>query len=37
VNLHRIRMTAIGPTILKVMGVDDPAFGGQPPLLDIVR
>ena len=37
VNLHRIRMTAIGPTILKVMGVDDAAFGEQPPLMDIVK
>ncbi len=37
VNLHRIRMTAIGPTILKVMGVDDPGFGDQPPLVDILK
>ena len=37
VNLHRIRMTAIGPTILKVMGVDDAAFGDQPPLMAIVK
>lgn len=37
VNLHRIRMTAIGPTILKVMGVDDPSFGDQPPLEEILK
>src|SRR5436309_2785878 len=37
VNLRRIRMTAIGPTILKVMGVDDPAFGDHPPLMEIVK
>ncbi len=37
IDLHRIRMTAIGPTILKIMGVDDPAFGDVPPLTDIVK
>jgi predicted AlkP superfamily pyrophosphatase or phosphodiesterase len=37
VNLHRIRITTIGPTILKVMGVDDPSFGDQPPLVDIEK
>lgn len=37
VNLHQICMTAIGPTILKAMGIDDPHFGKQPPLLDIFK
>ncbi len=37
VNLHRIRMTRIGPTILKAMGVDDPAFGSEPALLDVLK
>jgi predicted AlkP superfamily pyrophosphatase or phosphodiesterase len=37
VNLHRIRMTAIGPTILRSMGINDPQFGSQPPLTDIFK
>ncbi len=37
VNLHRIRMTAIAPTILRSMGISDPQFGAQPPLSDIFR
>ncbi len=37
VNLHRIRMTAIGPTILKALGIDDPQFGRDAPLNDIFR
>jgi predicted AlkP superfamily pyrophosphatase or phosphodiesterase len=37
VDLHRIRMTAIGPTILKALGIDDPKFGDQPPLKDIFK
>lgn len=37
VNLHGIRMTAIAPTILKVMGIDDPRFGDSPPLTEILK
>lgn len=37
VNLHRIRMTEIGPTILKALGIDDPQFGSEPPLIDILK
>lgn len=35
VDLHRIRMIQVGPTILKAMGVTDPKFGDAPPLDDI--
>lgn len=37
VNLHRIRMTTVGPTILKAMGIDDPQFGKEPALNDIFK
>jgi hypothetical protein len=37
VNLYQIPMTAIGPTILRAMEIDDPQFGGQRPLLDIFK
>jgi len=37
VNTHLIPMTAIGPTILKAMGIDDPKFGSRPPLDDIFK
>lgn len=37
VSLHRIRMTCIGPTILKAMGIDDPQFGDEPALKDIFK
>lgn len=37
VNLHRIRMTAVGPTILKVMGIQDPQFSDEPALADILK
>jgi len=37
VNLHRIFMTAIGPTILKALGIDDPQFSVEPPLADIFK
>jgi predicted AlkP superfamily pyrophosphatase or phosphodiesterase len=37
VNLHTIRMTEIGPTILKAMGIDDPKFGDRLPLKDIFK
>ena len=31
-DLHDIRMTAVGSTILKAMGIVDSRFGGEPPL-----
>lgn len=37
VNIHRIPMTAVGPTILKALGIDNPQFGAQPPLADIFK
>ena len=37
VNLHRIRMTSEGSTILKALGVSDPKFGDQPPLAEIFK
>ncbi len=37
VDLHRIRMTSVGPTILKAMGIDNPKFGDDPPLEDIFK
>jgi hypothetical protein len=37
VNLHLIPMTAIGPTILKALGIENPRFGAQPSLADIFR
>ena len=37
VDLHRIRMTSVGPTILKAMGIDNPKFGDDPPLADIFK
>ena len=37
VDLHTIRMTEIAPTILKAMGIDDPNFGDEPPLIDIFK
>lgn len=37
VNLHRIPMTAIGPTILKALGIENPRFGAEPPLADIFK
>jgi predicted AlkP superfamily pyrophosphatase or phosphodiesterase len=37
VNLHRVPMTAIGPTILKALGIEDPNFGASAPLKDIFK
>jgi predicted AlkP superfamily pyrophosphatase or phosphodiesterase len=37
VDLHTIRMTEIGPTILKAMGIDDASFGDEPPLKEIFK
>ena len=34
-HLHYIRMTSIGPTILRALGIDDPKFGDDPPLQGI--
>src|SRR6516164_1217517 len=31
VDLHRIHMTRIGPTILRALGINDPTFGNPPP------
>lgn len=35
IDLHRILMIQIAPTILKAMGIADPKFGDAPPLEDI--
>lgn len=35
IDLHRIRMIQVGPTILKAMGITDPKFGDAPPMDDI--
>jgi hypothetical protein len=32
VDLERIQLTEIGPTILEAMGIHDPKFGDRPPL-----
>jgi hypothetical protein len=32
VDLGRIPMTEIGPTILRAMGIQDPTFGDRPPI-----
>lgn len=37
VNVGRIPMTEIGPTILKAMGIQDPTFGDRPPLEAIFK
>lgn len=37
VNLHRIRMTTIGPTLLQDLGIHDPQFGVERPLNDIFK
>jgi arylsulfatase A-like enzyme len=37
VDLHRVRMTRVGPTILKALGINDLAFGEQPALTDIFK
>jgi hypothetical protein len=37
VDLHRIRMARVGPTVLKAMGIKDPAFGAEPPLIEIFK
>jgi len=37
VDLHRIRMTCVGPTILRALGINDPTFGDQPPLAEIFK
>lgn len=34
-DLHRIQMLSIAPTILRAMGVGDPSFGDAPPLQDV--
>jgi hypothetical protein len=37
VDLHRVPMTRIGPTVLKAMGIKAPTFGKEPPLTDIFK
>ena len=37
VNLHRIRMAAIAPTILQSLEISNPQFGSQLPLADIFK
>ncbi|MGE5325650.1 MAG: alkaline phosphatase family protein [Deltaproteobacteria bacterium] len=37
VDLHRIPITAIGPTILRALGVDNPHFGDTPALADVLN
>jgi predicted AlkP superfamily pyrophosphatase or phosphodiesterase len=37
VDLHRVPMTRVGPTVLKAMGIKDPTFGKEPPLTDIFK
>jgi hypothetical protein len=36
-KLRRISMTAIGPTILKDLGVNNPQFGAEAPLTEIFK
>jgi len=36
-NLHRIPMTAVAPTILEALGIENPQFGAHPPLADIFK
>jgi len=37
VDLHRIRMTCVGPTILKALGISDQTFGDQRALTEIFK
>jgi len=37
IDLHRIRMTSIAPTLLKALGVNDQQFGSQPALDEIFK
>ena len=37
VDLHRVPMTRVGPTILKALGVKAPTFGEQPMLTEIFK
>jgi Type I phosphodiesterase / nucleotide pyrophosphatase len=37
VDLHRVPMTRIGPTVLKAMGIKDPTFGKEPSLIEIFK
>lgn len=37
INLHRIRMTRVGPTILRAMQVKDVKLGDDKPLAEILR
>jgi predicted AlkP superfamily pyrophosphatase or phosphodiesterase len=31
IDLHRVRMTGVAPTILEALGIEDPKFGDTPP------
>jgi len=37
VDLHRIPMTRIGPTVLQALGIEASTFGDQPPLAEIFK
>ncbi|HUI41587.1 MAG TPA: alkaline phosphatase family protein [Terriglobia bacterium] len=37
VDLHRIRLIQIAPTLLEALGIDDPHFGETPPLSEIFK
>ncbi len=37
VDLHLVRMTQVGPTILKALGLEDPNFGRDPALSDVLK
>jgi predicted AlkP superfamily pyrophosphatase or phosphodiesterase len=37
VDLHRIALTEIGPTLLEALGIHDPSFGDRPPLNGIFK
>jgi predicted AlkP superfamily pyrophosphatase or phosphodiesterase len=37
VDLHRVPMTRVGPTLLEALGIDDSTFGEQAPLAEIFK
>ena len=37
VNLHRVRMTAIAPTVLRALGIEEPKLGSDEPLKEIIK
>jgi predicted AlkP superfamily pyrophosphatase or phosphodiesterase len=36
-KLRRIPMTAVGPTLLRALGIEKPSFGSHPPLAEIFK